>query len=398
MHKKLAFTTVLSLLLISAIALAAPGIPNRFHGYVNFLNGAAPDGLLVEAKIGGTMVASATTAGGKYGFAPNVFDVTDPYSNRNGSTISFFVGGVDTGKTANFTNGDSDELNFTINGYVNEIPSADRIENQNVTVAPTSPATVRMGDNMNLTLSSSSAGIVSIRKVEKLSDGFYAGSFAVISGMNVLNGYEINISGNVNITAIMKYSDSGIDETTVKPYKFDGIAWVELPILYRDTTANTITFDIPSAQTPYAIFASPAAADSPTTSTGGTTGGTAPPSECAHNWSCSAWSSCVNSLQTRSCTDSNNCGTTEGRPALSQSCSNTPASPETPSASETEVPATGNNTTAPAGPTGTFLGVENTTWYGVIIGVAIIGLLVYAFKKGKIKIPGKVGLKYNYKK
>lgn len=53
-------------------------------------------------------------------------------------------------------------------------------------------------------------------------------------------------------------------------------------------------------------------------------------------------------------------------------------------------------TTAPAaGPTGLFLGVENTTWYGVIIGLAILGLLVYAFKKGKIRI-GKT--KYDYKK
>ncbi|TRZ54932.1 hypothetical protein D4Q76_01405, partial [archaeon] len=55
-------------------------------------------------------------------------------------------------------------------------------------------------------------------------------------------------------------------------------------------------------------------------------------------------------------------------------------------------------TTAPAaGPTGLFLGVGNTTWYGAIAGIAIIGLLVYAFRKGKIKIPGK-STKYNYKK
>jgi len=40
-----------------------------------------------------------------------------------------------------------------------------------------------------------------------------------------------------------------------------------------------------------------------------------------------------------------------------------------------------SNTKVPAGPTGMFLGVDNITWYGIIIGIAIIGLLVYAFRK-----------------
>ena len=386
MHKKLSFTTVLSLLLISAIALAAPGIPNRFHGYVNFLNGATPDGLLVEAKIGGTTIASTITSGGKYGFAPNVFDVTDPDNNRNGNTISFFVGGADTGKTAIFTNGDSDELNFTINEYVNEIPPADKIENENVTVAPNSPAKISLSNDMNLTLSSTSVGIVSIKKVEKLSDSFYAGSYAVLSGKNVLNGYEINITGNVSITAVMKYSDSGIDENTVKPYRFNGIFWEEVPILYRDTVTNTIIFNIPSAQTPYALFASPIQS-TPLTG-GGTTGGTSAPPVCTPNWSCSQWSDCVNGLQTRSCTDTNNCGTTANRPALSQSCTQTGET----AAIENKTPALA------AGPTGMFLGVENTTWYGAIIGIVIIGLLVYAVRKGKLNILGKSGFKYGYRK
>jgi len=42
---------------------------------------------------------------------------------------------------------------------------------------------------------------------------------------------------------------------------------------------------------------------------------------CTTNWQCSAWSACTNSAQTRTCTDSNNCGTTANRPLLSQSCS-----------------------------------------------------------------------------
>ena len=41
---------------------------------------------------------------------------------------------------------------------------------------------------------------------------------------------------------------------------------------------------------------------------------------CSENWSCGSWSTCSNSLQTRTCTDANNCGTTTQKPAVSQSC------------------------------------------------------------------------------
>ena len=42
---------------------------------------------------------------------------------------------------------------------------------------------------------------------------------------------------------------------------------------------------------------------------------------CIPSWTCTAWGSCAGGLQTRTCTDSNNCGTSEGKPAESQACS-----------------------------------------------------------------------------
>ncbi len=42
---------------------------------------------------------------------------------------------------------------------------------------------------------------------------------------------------------------------------------------------------------------------------------------CQESWSCTAWSSCVNSIQARTCVDNNNCGTELNKPALTQSCS-----------------------------------------------------------------------------
>ncbi len=44
---------------------------------------------------------------------------------------------------------------------------------------------------------------------------------------------------------------------------------------------------------------------------------------CIEDWDsvpCSAWSSCVNGSQSRTCTDSNQCGTTNDQPALTQAC------------------------------------------------------------------------------
>ncbi len=45
---------------------------------------------------------------------------------------------------------------------------------------------------------------------------------------------------------------------------------------------------------------------------------------CVPDWSCIDWSTCVDSLQFRSCSDRNGCGTDAGKPAESQTCDSTP--------------------------------------------------------------------------
>jgi hypothetical protein len=42
--------------------------------------------------------------------------------------------------------------------------------------------------------------------------------------------------------------------------------------------------------------------------------------DCTENWSCTAWTDCVGGSQTRTCTDSNSCGTVVSKPSESQSC------------------------------------------------------------------------------
>lgn len=381
------FGAILAMLLIGSVAFAAPSIPNRFHGNVNFLNGPAPDGLSIDAKIGGAAVASTTTYKGTYGYAPNVFDITDPDNNRAGKTISFSVNGLDTGKTAIFTNGESSTLDFTINGYVNELPATNEpIINQIIAVNQTSPAKVTVGDSLSITIASQASGIATIQNITKLSDSFFSGAYAIPSGKNELNAFEIKISGDVTITVTMKYDDTGIDESTIVPYRYDGTNWVALPLLSRDTASNTITFSISSAQTPYAIMGSQLSNNGGGTGGGGTGGGggyggstgTTTPAICSSNWSCSDWSSCVNGIQTRSCTDTKNCGTTENRPALSQSCTS-PAPPAEKNASPTTNAAADNGANIPSAPTGFFL--TSTAGAGAVAVILIIIAAVWYVKK-----------------
>jgi hypothetical protein len=44
---------------------------------------------------------------------------------------------------------------------------------------------------------------------------------------------------------------------------------------------------------------------------------------CTENWVCTEWTSCMNGVQTRTCTDANNCGTTNNKPSESQPCTTT---------------------------------------------------------------------------
>jgi len=99
MNLKFLAITISIFLLFSNIALAVPGGGHLFYGSVTINGSPAPDGTTVTAKINGIDVASKTTSGGEY-----YFSVSDPYNIRSGAEISFFVNGVNTGKTAYFCN------------------------------------------------------------------------------------------------------------------------------------------------------------------------------------------------------------------------------------------------------------------------------------------------------
>jgi hypothetical protein len=91
---------------------------------------------------------------------------------------------------------------------------------------------------------------------------------------------------------------------------------------------------------------------------------------CQERWVCSDWSACVNKLQTRTCTDENNCGTDLNKPLESQPCSTTEGGNQT----------TGGTTISPI--TGFFAALAGNPLYYIGIVVVIILIVLFLPKYG----------------
>ena len=104
---------VFMLFIMSAVVLAAPGVPHQFYGTVTVNGVSAPNNLFIEAKIG-TSVYTTVTKDGKYGYDP-IFYVEDPNANRQGAKVEFFVEGVKAGQFT-FDNGKVTKLDLSASG------------------------------------------------------------------------------------------------------------------------------------------------------------------------------------------------------------------------------------------------------------------------------------------
>lgn len=96
-------------LLCATLVTAAPAFPIQFAGQVVVNGEVAPDGLLVTAKIDGSDVQATTTVDGQYSMT-----IGDPYGDRQGETVSFFVEGIDTGETGLWAYQDSEGQDTTL--------------------------------------------------------------------------------------------------------------------------------------------------------------------------------------------------------------------------------------------------------------------------------------------
>jgi hypothetical protein len=111
------------------------------------------------------------------------------------------------------------------------------------------------------------------------------------------------------------------------------------------------------------------------TNTGSSSGGSSSTTSCIENWECSEWSTCINSIQTRTCSDSRNCGTTRLKPVLERNCS------------EEEQGVTSLNGTATSRPglLGAVIGGGTASIVGLILFLALLiaAIIVFVMRKKK---------------
>jgi hypothetical protein len=106
---------------------------------------------------------------------------------------------------------------------------------------------------------------------------------------------------------------------------------------------------------------------------------------CTEEWECSEWSECINQNQKRTCTESNNCGTTNLKPSTSRNC--------TENNKELTGTADSEGGQGSAGITGGVIGalkgeqgvVIGSTIFIVLAAAALTGVTIMK-KKGKIKL------------
>ena len=117
-------TAILGILVLPVFAFAQGlSFPHQFFGSVNFTNGAAPNGLAVEARINGSVVGSSVTAGGNYGYNPNLLFALDNNGVNAGETVEFYVDGIKANETAIFASGNSSQKNLTIPAPTSTTPT-----------------------------------------------------------------------------------------------------------------------------------------------------------------------------------------------------------------------------------------------------------------------------------
>ncbi|MBN2203304.1 MAG: PGF-pre-PGF domain-containing protein [Candidatus Aenigmarchaeota archaeon] len=99
---------------------------------------------------------------------------------------------------------------------------------------------------------------------------------------------------------------NNINAAEVSMYRWEETLWNELTttIVSNDSTEYIYEAVSPGFST-FVIGVSGSQAEAPV---------------CIESWSCTDWSECAADVQTRTCTDSNSCGTTSDKPAESQAC------------------------------------------------------------------------------
>lgn len=328
------------------------------------------------------LISSTSSFGYGYGYA---YGYGYNYGYNNGYGTGTFTYNI-TLNTSNFTIGDH-KIQLKVNAGDNHIYSSSE---QSITIKATGAETTETNDNVapNITesfdnnnvsvnLGGSTTGKVTVATFT--SQPSETSSFS-LPGLGKYLQIETDsaVSSDMNNTEIRVYytdaevSAAGLDEVSLRLYYYNSTSGLwqvyDTPNGGVNTTGNYV-WAITNHFSIWGIFGSKPATPTTTIYYGG--GGCAYDSN--YDWGCSGWSSCVNGQQTRTCKTSNNCGSTYGKPAITQACTvpagTTPTTPTTPTA------------TTPgglAGITGAVIGALGTggTILVVIVILALIGTAV----------------------
>ncbi len=107
---------LLFLVLLSSSIIAMPSPPHNFYGTVTVNGNSAQDGLLIEGQINGKNASATTTTDGKF-----TLTVQDPYGDRTGKRVYFYIEGIDTNQSAIFTDAllsSKTMINLSVDGVV----------------------------------------------------------------------------------------------------------------------------------------------------------------------------------------------------------------------------------------------------------------------------------------
>ena len=319
-------TTVLMISLAFAVyAQGSPQLPHLFYGTAKVNGNDLPSGSVIIAKVSNVEKGRITTTeAGKYGGPSGSDDkLLVQGSIDENAEIKFFVNNIAANEVAQFESGKIENKSLTW-AFPDVIEFDAPLANEPYTCMPGTDIEINLpGLTLTIECDTAEAGI--INNVSNLGTGFLIGAPAPGGLEEISSVFEISIAGDVEIIVTMSYDPTGIDESTVAPYKFVNGAWVAVTPFTRDTVANTVTFNVAPGGTPYTLFGSaPAPVEAAPTGGAVAGGGGGGGGGCTYDWQCTEWSACQpNGKQARTCTNEGTCLGTAGKPAEEQSCTYT---------------------------------------------------------------------------
>jgi len=349
-----------------------PQFPHIFNGTAYFANGtAAPSDITVRAELNGETFTIQTTSNGVYGTSSTFLVFTCGVASNK--TITFYLSGQATSNTSTYVP-DSRSVNFNIvfasssplycgDGICND---GEMIGNNNIYPycskdcvaggtrgpsggggggggggAPSGTGVNYAKGNANITISSIEAGNTANVMIAKYEDIDFRQVNVSVS--NSVNNIKIvitklpdepasvthTIEGKVyhyiqvdktNFTdsdvskvfikfAVNKswFTVNGVDKTNISLYRWVNDKWTELITTYLSEDAYEVFYQAESPGFSYFLI-------------GTKSGEIITPPTCTENWSCTDWSACINNQQSRTCIDSNACGTTVNKPVETETC------------------------------------------------------------------------------